>query len=345
MATARSNRTGRTVAAGIAVAGAVGLGLLAVPAGAGAQPQLPPVDPEELVRSVLAAEPGPFAGTVELDNALGLPALPGVPQAGQRHEHGAHLDRRRPPRPRPAADRLRRTHAGGGWGDVLVVELRRPHRDAVPAGRAPSRTPGPPTRRRPPGRRSPRCGRRARSASTAPPRSQAARPTSWCSRLPRPSARCCARYGWPSTPRSACRCGSPCWPTGPPIPALQLGFTDIKFGPQDPELFTLHPAARCHRRGRGAPRAGTRAGRPVTPSRRPWATAGTLSCVTAASRAGRRTAGGRRPTSPSWAAPITGPWGSGRLITTAVASVIVTDDGRVAAGRCPSRCSPRRSAR
>jgi outer membrane lipoprotein-sorting protein len=73
--------TGRTAAAGIAVAGVVGLGLLAAPAGAGAAPELPPVTPEDLVASVLAADPDAFAGTVELDNSLGLPALPGAPQA------------------------------------------------------------------------------------------------------------------------------------------------------------------------------------------------------------------------------------------------------------------------
>ena len=37
--------------------------------------------PEELVSSVLAAQHEPFAGTVELDNELGLPALPDAPQA------------------------------------------------------------------------------------------------------------------------------------------------------------------------------------------------------------------------------------------------------------------------
>src|SRR3954452_24857262 len=71
----------RRVAVGVAVAGAVGLGLLAIPAGAGAAAELPPVTPEDLVSSVLSAEPGAFGGTVELDNALGLPALPNLPQA------------------------------------------------------------------------------------------------------------------------------------------------------------------------------------------------------------------------------------------------------------------------
>src|SRR6478609_1397310 len=79
--TGRKGRTGRGMAAGIAVAGIVGLGLLALPGGAGAQPALPPVSPEDLVASVLKAKPGAFNGTVQMDNQLGLPALPNAPQA------------------------------------------------------------------------------------------------------------------------------------------------------------------------------------------------------------------------------------------------------------------------
>jgi hypothetical protein len=36
-------------------------------------------------------------------------------------------------------------------------------------------------------------------------------------------------------------------------------------------------------------------------------------------------------------APVSGTWGSGRLITTAVGSAIVTDDGRIAAGAVPAQ--------
>ena len=35
--------------------------------------------------------------------------------------------------------------------------------------------------------------------------------------------------------------------------------------------------------------------------------------------------------------PVSGTWGSGRLITTAVGSAIVTDDGRIAAGAVPAQ--------
>lgn len=67
-----------TVALSAAAAGAIGLGVLAVPAGADSQPDLPDVSAEALVESVLAAETPALGGTVEIDNGLGLPTLPGM---------------------------------------------------------------------------------------------------------------------------------------------------------------------------------------------------------------------------------------------------------------------------
>ncbi|MCC8245334.1 LolA family protein [Saccharothrix luteola] len=77
------NRRRVTVVAAAAgvVAGATGLGLLAMPAGAGPAPVLPDVSAEALVESVLNAEPAAFGGTVDVDNDLGIPAIAGVPQA------------------------------------------------------------------------------------------------------------------------------------------------------------------------------------------------------------------------------------------------------------------------
>ncbi|MFI6101214.1 outer membrane lipoprotein carrier protein LolA [Lentzea sp. NPDC051213] len=66
-------------AAGV-LTGAAGLSLLAMPAGAGQPPSLPDVAPETLVEQVLTAKPGAFGGTVEVDNKLGLPAIAEIPQ-------------------------------------------------------------------------------------------------------------------------------------------------------------------------------------------------------------------------------------------------------------------------
>ncbi|MBP2476429.1 outer membrane lipoprotein-sorting protein [Crossiella equi] len=65
-----------------AVAGVAGLALLASPAGAGAAPSLPSVSAEDLVQSVLTTTPPALGGTVSVTNNLGLPAIPGLPQAG-----------------------------------------------------------------------------------------------------------------------------------------------------------------------------------------------------------------------------------------------------------------------
>jgi outer membrane lipoprotein-sorting protein len=77
-----SRKTALSFAAAGTAAGVVGLVFVATPAGAGeAPPELPPISAEELVTSVLDTEQIPaFAGSVEVDNNLGLP-IPGMPQS------------------------------------------------------------------------------------------------------------------------------------------------------------------------------------------------------------------------------------------------------------------------
>lgn len=66
----------KLTATAVGAAGVMGLTAIALPTGAGADPELPPIPPEKLVESVLAAGPIPLSGTVRVDNALGLPPLP-----------------------------------------------------------------------------------------------------------------------------------------------------------------------------------------------------------------------------------------------------------------------------
>jgi len=74
-----TKRKATTVAVAGTAVGALGLGLLAMPAGAEDAPELPEIGAERLVGSVLETEPPALAGTATVDNELGLPALPGVP--------------------------------------------------------------------------------------------------------------------------------------------------------------------------------------------------------------------------------------------------------------------------
>jgi outer membrane lipoprotein-sorting protein len=73
--------------AGAAV-GVLGLTMLTLPAGAGAAPALPEVAPEQLVESVMRASPPALSGTVEVDNALGLPMIPGAGEASELLANG-----------------------------------------------------------------------------------------------------------------------------------------------------------------------------------------------------------------------------------------------------------------
>lgn len=76
-----TRRTALSVAAGGTAAGIVGLVVLASPAGAGEPPALPPISAEALVESVLNAEPPAMSGSVEIQENLGLP-IPIIPQLG-----------------------------------------------------------------------------------------------------------------------------------------------------------------------------------------------------------------------------------------------------------------------
>jgi outer membrane lipoprotein-sorting protein len=76
-----SRKTALSFAAAGTAAGVVGLVLIASPAGAGeAPPALAPISAEQLVESVLNTEIPAFAGSVEVQNNLGLP-IPGLPSS------------------------------------------------------------------------------------------------------------------------------------------------------------------------------------------------------------------------------------------------------------------------
>ncbi|TWF76404.1 hypothetical protein FHX44_112294 [Pseudonocardia hierapolitana] len=331
MATARSNRLGRTAAAGIAVAGAVGLGMLAVPAGAGAQPALPPVEPEELVRSVLAADPQPLAGAVELENGLGLPALPGVPQAANGTSTARIWS---------DGDRRGRVQLPTETGERTLVS----DGETFWSWNSEDRT----VRRMPE-------GEHERDTANADPGAAAAeaiaklRPTSVISVDGTSEVAGRPAYDLVLAPASTERTllrevrvavdaehrmplRLTVLATGSADPALQIGFTDIGFGPQDPELFRFTPPPGATVEDARRP-DGHRAGdaEPTTVGDG-W---DTVFVATAPGPDAERPEG--LPELGELGRPINGPWGSGRLITSAVASVVVTDDGRIAAGAVPEQ--------
>ncbi len=326
------------MAAGIAVAGVVGLGLLVAPAGAGAAPELPPVTAQDLAGSVLTAHPGAFGGTVELDNALGLPPLPEIPQAGD------------------GTSSARIWSDGKGRGRVQVPTASG-ERTLVADGdtlwawdsttRSVTKIPG--------GHERPDAALTdpvaAATGALAVLRSTsvisvdgtaevAGRPAYELVLAPAPSERTLlreVRIAVDAQTRLPLRLTV--LANGSTEPALQLGFTDLTFGAQDPALFTFTPPPGAtldepsvgERPGGIVKRAGAApaivgdgwdtvlvAAMPVRDPAAPEHGRGALDL----SALGR---------------PVSGPWGSGTLISTAVASAIVTDDGRIAAGAVPEQ--------
>ena len=129
--------------------------------------------------------------------------------------------------------------------------------------------------------------------------------------------------------------------TGSPQPALTIGFSDITFGPQDQSLFAFTPPpgttvkdAPARQGDHGTPPAGAQAPRTVGDG---WDRVVIAQRPAAAPNAPKQPDQGGAPDLNALGTPVSGPWGQGRLITTAVATAIVTNDGRIAAGAVPEQ--------
>lgn len=349
------------VGIGVAVAGAVGLGLLAAPAGAGAAPELPPVAADDLVASVLAAHPGPFGGTVELDNKLGLPPLPQLPQLADRTStariwsDGDGKGRLSVPIEGGVvpADQSERTIVADGttvwsWNSADHSVTRRP--EGVPGHEVPEAAATDPAAAATTALTLLRASSTVRVDGTA---EVAGRPAYELVLAPAPTERTLlreVRIAVDAQLRVPLRLTV--LSNGSADPALQLGFTDLTFGAQDPALFTFTPPPGATVTDAAPPDPLA----PTAPAPGAEPTAPTPPAVGAKPTVPMEAAPGAEPTvvgdgwdtvviatAPTAGAPelsrlgtpVSGPWGSGREISTSVATAILTDDGRIAAGAVP----------
>lgn len=329
---------GRTAAAGIAVAGVVGLGLLAVPGGAGAAPELPPVTPEDLVASVLAADPDAFAGTVELDNSLGLPALPDVPQAGDgtstariwsNGDGGGRVQL-----PTSGGEKTFVSDGTTFWAydsqDRTVTEGTREE------DRADTSDMTDPTAAATEAIRTLQTSSVVTVDGTA---EVAGRPAYELVLTPAPEERTLlreVRIAVDSEQRVPLR--MTVLATGSSDPALQVGFTELAFGAQDPALFTFTapPGTTVVEPGADRPESAPE-GRPEGATAPSVVGDGWDTVVLATAPAVPQGDDAEGFDLAALGTPVSGPWGSGTLISTAVANAIITDDGRVAAGAVPEQ--------
>jgi outer membrane lipoprotein-sorting protein len=329
--------------AGVVVAGAVGLGLVAVPAGAGAAPELPPITAEELVSSVGQATPGPFDGTVELDNALGLPAVPGVPELAngstQARVWSGGDGKGRVALPSDQGEQTLVSDGTTAWSYDSETKTATRH----PVGEHPG---GIDT------------GKAANPATSATDAIATLRETSVVSvdgtaevagrpayelvLAPKPTERTLlreVRIAVDSETRMPLRLTV--LANGSTDPAFEIGFTALTFRAEDPSLFTFTAPPGVTVTDEDTPKpeqAGPPQGVEPTVVGDGWDTV-----IVAKAPAGEPQGAPGGPGAPDQAqlaqlgTPVSGPWGSGRLITTAVAGVIVTDDGRIAGGAVPEQ--------
>jgi outer membrane lipoprotein-sorting protein len=326
--------TGRTAAAGIAVAGVVGLGLLALPAGAGAAPALPPVTPDELVASVLAADPDAFAGTVELDNSLGLPPLPELPQAADGTSTARIWsdgdDGGRVQLPTDTGERTLVTDGDTFWAwdsadRTVVTGERGDHERGTAADMADPATAATEAIRM----------LESTSVVTVDGTAEVAgRPAYELVLAPAPDERTLlreVRIAVDAEQRLPLRLTV--LANGSTEPALQVGFTELTFGAQDPALFTFTPppGATVESPPADGPRPESELPDVVAPSivGDGWDTVLVATAPTGQAAEGMDLS--------ALGTPVSGPWGNGTLISTAVANAIITDDGRIAAGAVPEQ--------
>lgn len=331
MANRRNISHARVIAAAVAVTGAAGLGLLVVPGGADAQPQLPPVSPDDLVSSVLAAKKEAFAGSVRVDNELGLPAMPNAPQVANGTStarvwsNGTAGGRVQLP-----TDGGERTLVSDGttfwaWNSedrTVVTGPREGRRDTTPDATSDPTTAADEALTR---------LRGTSDLAVDGTAEVAGRPAYELVLTPKPTERTLlreVRIAVDAQKRMPLR--MTVLASGATDPALQVGFTELGFGAQDPALFTFTPppGATVEQRPAREPSA-------ARPDRRIVGDGWDRVVISSLPAPADRPEGAPDPS--TLGTPVSGPWGHGRLITSAVGTAIVTDDGRIAAGAVPEQ--------
>ncbi|WP_199432495.1 LolA family protein [Qaidamihabitans albus] len=334
-------------AAGTAL-GVAGLGVIAMPAGADAAPELPPVSAEALVESVFSAESPALSGTIELDNGLGLPAIPGAP-ALDMDSARVHND---------GEGRSRLAMQDGGTERTIVHDgatvwnydsaSNTATKTTLPAEAAT-------------GHGMTGDGQVTDPTSAAKDVLQAVRQSSTVTvdgtarvadraayelvLTPKPTERTLlreVRVAVDSETRLPLRLAV--LTHGTTEPALQVGFSDVEFGPQPAGLFRFTPPPGATVEERQADQGREHA--PKTEAEpqfdavgEGWDTVlvGEVPAELLTQQAPGSDDVNVRGLLGQIGKPVTGSFGSGHVISTNVGNALVTDDGRVAFGAVPEQ--------
>jgi outer membrane lipoprotein-sorting protein len=336
-----------TAALAAVAAGAIGLGVLTMPAGARSEPALPPVSAEDLVASMLTAKTPALGGTVTVDNGLGLPALPGVSEFAPLTQPGTTF--------RVWSDGQghgRLALPSRGSEQVLIEDGTTLWRydsssrtaTALEHGAAPARQRLPVTDPAQTARELVSAVRQSSTVTVDGTGYVAGRPVYQLVLTPAPTERTLLREVRVAVDLVL---RVPLQLTvltnGSPDPALQIGFTDLNVGTQDPALFQFTPPAgvtveRPDPSKNKPPRAGApgqhgAAGTMIRTQGDGWDTV----VLGQLPRAGSDPQRDPLAVFQQIGRPASGPWGNGWVVQTAAATVLVTSDGRVAVGAVPQQ--------
>ncbi|MGW0890587.1 LolA family protein [Saccharopolyspora sp. NPDC002578] len=358
------------------LAGLLGLTVLTLPAGADEDPQLPPVAPEQLVESVLTATPPALSGTVRVDNALGLPSLPGADggAASMLADGTSTL------RVWNDGQGHKRASIPSASGEVTVVDdgsaIWKWDSESRTATKGDKQQHGPGAHAIGPDGRGPDAAvqdpatlsreivgqlRRTSDVAVDGTARVAGRDAYELVLTPKPAERTVLREVRLAVDAQT---RSPLEVTvltnGSDDPALRAGFSDLDLSPPDPAMFRFTPpdGAKVEEHPTGdrspADRPQHPAGQHPTVVGDGWDTVVVTRLPQTAQSHGEQPPGeqsgrpgfapergGERTTPQALAQqlgkPVNGPWGEGWLISTKVGSALVTADGRVAAGAVPEQ--------
>lgn len=336
----RRRATLGAAAVGVA-AGAVALALVASPAGAGQSPTLPRTTPDALVASVLTAHLPAMSGTVQITNNLGLPELPGLPQAatgnGQIRVWTDGVDRTRLAIPSRTSEQ---TVVEDGktlymWNstDHTVVERSLHNAARTATGEARARDLDPATA----AKDLVAAVNKTSTVSVDGTDMVANRSAYDLVLTPKPTERTLLREvriavdAQTRIPLQVTVLGE-----NTDSPALQIGFSSLNIGPQDPSLFHFTvPSNATVQNGDKADRQSAEIAGSTVPKLvgSGWDSVIVAHLPTASGANGGSMLGMVR----QFGTAVHGTWGSGWLIGTNIGNVVITSDGRVAAGFVPQQ--------
>ena len=343
------------------VAGVVGLVVLAAPAGAGPAPSLPSITPQALVQSVLTTSVPSMSGTVAIDNNLGLPAVPGIPElangTSQLRVWSDGTGRTRLSIPTTSSEQ---TYVDDGttiysWdsSDRTVTESPAPKEHAQHKASSAPLGSGTPTDPASLAKQLVSALQNSSNISVGGTDMVAGQPAYDLVLTPKANQRTLLREvkididANKHIPLQLTVLGD-----NSSTPAIQVGFSSIDYGPQQASLFTFTPPAGATVNKKTDSGKPDNAGKAQQDAQKlapkivgsGWDTVAIITLPTSTQQPSSGTGSAKdgmdgNPLSLAreFGTPVSGSWGSGWAIGTSVGTAVITSDGRVAVGLVPQQ--------